>query len=151
MTESPPNCRINTFKGVTVANVNENKKLVERFWNAFSKNEFDTAISMMSDDFTWWIAGDPKKFPLAGLKTKPEFVKLLNETLKLVPGGIQVKPYAVTAEGDRIAVEAESHAKTTTGKTYNNQYHFLMIVKGGKVHSIKEYLCTMHANEILCT
>ena len=37
------------------------------------------------------------------------------------------------------------------GKTYQNKYHFLMIVRDGKIHQVKEYLDTMHANEVLCS
>lgn len=133
--------------------IEENKKLVARFWDAFSKSEFDTALAMLSDNgFTWWIAGDPEKFPIAGLKTKEDFIKLLSDVSKAVtPEGIQMKPYAWTAEGDRVAMEAESYAKMLSGKVYNNKYHFLHIVKDGKLQTVKEYLDTTHATEILCT
>lgn len=131
----------------------ENKRIVAEFWDAFSRSDFDKAISMLSDDgFTWWIAGDPKQFPIAGVKTKAEFIKLLNDVSKAVTAdGIRIKPYAWTAEGDRVAMEAESFATMLNGKVYNNKYHFLHIVKNGKLQSVKEYLCTIHANEVLCT
>ena len=57
----------------------------------------------------------------------------------------------LTAEGDRVAVEAESYAKMKNGKTYQNTYHFLFIVRDGKIQSVKEYLDTIHANAVLCS
>jgi len=57
----------------------------------------------------------------------------------------------VTAEGERVALEAESFAKMKNGKTYQNRYHFLCEVRGGKIQTVREYLDTMHANEVLCS
>ena len=132
--------------------IEENKKIVAKFWDAFSTGNYDTALALLSDDgFTWLVSGDPKQFPLAGVKNKQEFATLLSNVTSATVGGIQVKPYAWTAEGDRVAMEAESYAKMLNGKTYLNKYHFLHIVKNGKLQAVKEYLDTMHANEVLCT
>ena len=68
-----------------------------------------------------------------------------------MPGGIRLTPKAFTTEGDRVAVETESYAKHVNGKTYQNQYHFLFEVRGGKIRAVREYLDTMHANDVLCT
>ena len=35
----------------------------------------------------------------------------------------------ITAEGDRVAIEAQGYAKLKNGKTYENLYHFLFIGK----------------------
>jgi ketosteroid isomerase-like protein len=52
----------------------------------------------------------------------------------------------------RVAVEATSAAENVkNGKSYRNQYHFLMELKNGKIHAVREYLDTMHANDVLCT
>lgn len=130
----------------------ENKKIVEEFWSKFSICDFDGAVAMMAKDgFTWWMAGDPTRFPLAGLRTKEEFRGLLGKILEVAPGGIQVKIIGMTAEDDRVAVEAESTSKTVSGKFYANKYHFLITVRDGKVQSVKEYLDTMHTNDVFCT
>ena len=46
--------------------------------------------------------------------------------------------------------EMGSFAKMKSGKTYQNRYHFLCEVRGGKIQAVREYLDTMHANEVLC-
>ena len=55
---------------------------------------------------------------------------------------------ALTAEGERVAVEAGSLGKHVSGKIYNNHFHILMVIRDGKVQEWKEYMDTMHANDV---
>lgn len=130
----------------------ENKAIVASFWQAFSNSEFEKALSYIDDaEFSWWIAGDPSKFALAGSRNKAQFKELLYGVAENTENGIKMTPSAWTAEGDRVAVEAESYAvMKSSGKVYNNFYHFLLIVKGGKITGVKEFLDTTHAAEVLC-
>lgn len=125
-----------------------NKKLVAEFWEAFSSSHFDKALSMLADDATWWVAGS---FELSGTYTKAQFAELVKGVSTALPQGIKVMPKTLTADEDRVAVEAESYAPHTNGKIYNNFYHFLMRVRNGKIASVREYLDTMHAKDILCS
>ncbi|MBI2962809.1 MAG: nuclear transport factor 2 family protein [Deltaproteobacteria bacterium] len=125
-----------------------NKQLVRDFMKHFSEGDLTTALGMMTDDATWWVAGS---FPLSGTKTKAQFAELLGQIGAMVPGGIRLTPKAFTAEGDRVAVETESYARHTNGKVYQNQYHFLIEVRGGKIGAVREYLDTMHANDVFCS
>ena len=128
----------------------ENQKIVARFWDAFSRSEFDTALSLLDDKaFTWWILGSPKTFCLAGSRDKTGFKALLSGVSANAPGGIKMTPSAWTVQGERVAMEAESYA-IVSGKVYNNLYHFLHIVRDGKICVVKEFLDTQHAAEILC-
>jgi ketosteroid isomerase-like protein len=65
--------------------------------------------------------------------------------LKLLPHGIEISLGAMTAEDDRVAVEAESKARLVNGALYHNRYHFLYVVRDGRIHAVKEYLDTLHA------
>ncbi len=125
-----------------------NKKLVLEFWEKFSAGRTDEVLAMMSESGTWWVAGN---FPLSGTRDKKQFRELLNGIADACEGPIRITPKGLTAEGDRVAVEAESYAKLKNGRVYNNQYHFLMEVRGGKIERIREYLDTMHTNAVFCT
>ncbi len=125
-----------------------NKKLVTEFWEAFSASNYDKVLSMLADDATWWVAGN---FELSGTYTKAQFAELLKGVTGALPQGIKVMPKMLTADEDRVSVEAESYAPHTSGKIYNNFYHFMMRVRNGKIASVREYLDTMHAKEILCS
>lgn len=132
--------------------IEDNKKTALDFWARFSRLDVDGAMAYTTDDFTWWMAGKPDKFPLCGLMSKEKFLGVFGQILEIAPKGIQVEPLVVTAEGDRVAVEAKSTAKTTKGKVYNNEYHFLMhFTPEGKIKAVKEYLDTMHTYDVFCT
>ena len=66
-----------------------------------------------------------------------------------MPNGLKITVKGVTAEGNRVAVEAESYGEHANGKIYNNFYHFLIECENGKVAAVREYLDTMHANDVL--
>ena len=69
--------------------------------------------------------------------------------LAAFPTGIKFNITGITAEGDRVAVEIDGEAVHASGETYNNQYHFLLIIKDGKILELKEYMDTQLAAKIL--
>lgn len=126
-----------------------NKQLVRDFLACFGRKDVQGALDRMTADATWWIGGKPALFPLCGLKTKAEIGALL---MSLVPGtrdGLKITPKGMVAEGDQVAVEAESYGVLGNGRIYNNEYHFLITVRDGKVAAVKEYLDTMHTADVL--
>ena len=125
-----------------------NKQTVARFLELFSAGAVAETMAMMTDDATWWVAGT---MPISGTYDKVQFEKLLSGVLDVCTGPIRIEPRNWTAEGDRVALEAESFVDTRNGRTYNNLYHFLFEVRDGKIAAVKEYLDTMHTNAILCT
>jgi ketosteroid isomerase-like protein len=132
----------------TSMSIERNKATAMEFFAKFSANDVNGAMGLASDDFTWWTAGKPEKLPVAGLMDKEKFLGLMGMLGGMLPDGIRVDPLILTAEGDRVAVEAVSYAKTTTGRIYNNEYHFLLhFTPQGKVKAVKEYLDTMHVKE----
>lgn len=126
-----------------------NKALAAQFFACFGRKDVAGALELMTDDATWWIGGKPRLFPLAGLKSKTEMAGILNSLVPVMKNGLQITPKAMIAEGDKVAVEAESYGEFPDGRVYNNEYHFLIVVRDGKVHAVKEYLDTMHTAEIV--
>ena len=127
----------------------QNKQTVKHFMEVFSSGNVDATLALMADTATWWVAGS---MPISGTYDKEAFGKLLGGVSATCKGGaIKLMAKAFTAEGDRVAVETESLADLNNGRHYNNHYHFLFVVRDGKVESVKEYLDTMHTNAILCT
>lgn len=126
----------------------DNKKLVLGFFESMNSGNGAAVMNALADSATWWVAGN---FPLSGTKTKAQFGDLVGQLGSKIDGALRLTPIACTAEGDRVAVEAESYARMKNGKTYQNQYHFLFVVRNGKIQQVKEYLDTMHANDVLCS
>ena len=131
-----------------MSTTDENKKLVVSFMEMFSASNFEGGMALLADTATWWVGGMPDKFQMAGTKSKAEFMEMLTSMLGLLPGGLKLFPKSLVAEGDKVAVETESYAETTTGRTYKNQYHFLFEVRDGKIQAVREYLDTMHTKEV---
>ena len=130
----------------TTTNIEANKKLVNEFHEVFSTGDVDKILSYMAPDATWWVAGT---LPLSGTYDVDGMRELFSGVAGGVKGGaIKLTPKAFTAEGERVAVETESYAELTNGRIYNNDYHFLFIVRDGKIHEVKEYLDTVHTGEV---
>jgi len=115
---------------------------------AMSAGNMSAVSGALADSATWWVAGS---FPLSGTMTKAKFCELFGNVGASTENGLRLTPKGITAEGDRVAVEAESYAKLKNGRTYQNQYHMLFVVRDGKVQQVKEYMDTMHANQVLCS
>lgn len=123
----------------------ENKILVTRFWEAFSESRFDDALAMLTDDATWWVAG---KTDISGTYSKAEFAELVGQIGSSAPQGIRVSLTQLTAEDDRVSIEAKSYGEINNGKTYCNDYHFMMVCRDGKIAAVREYLDTEHVTEV---
>ena len=121
--------------------IEDNKALVTRFWQTFSAGRYDEAVAMLADDATWWVAGTTA---LSRTYTKSEFAQLLSQVTPMAPKGLSVTPTALCAEGDRVSVEAVSYGEFTNGRVYKNEYHFMMVIRDGKLVSVREYLDTEH-------
>lgn len=98
----------------------------------------------MTDDCTWWIAGKPSVIPAAGTRSKEETARLFHAMIKQTKAGLQLSVHSAVAEGDRVALEAASHAELKNGHVYEQEYHVLMVMRGGKICAVREYLDTQH-------
>jgi ketosteroid isomerase-like protein len=121
-----------------------NKRLVREFLDHYAHARYEAALAMLAPDARWWIPGHPQEFPAAGWANKATVERRLAANLKLLPHGIEIIAGDMTAEGERVAVEAESKAQLVNGTIYHNRYHFLFVVRDGRIHAVKEYLDTLH-------
>ena len=103
----------------------------------------DAAIELLAPDASWWVIGDPAKVRVSGLKDRPRIERMLTNLRKAFPDGMQGFIDAVTAEGERVAIEARSTAHAANGQVYSNHYHFLVRVQAGRVVQVREYMDTL--------
>jgi ketosteroid isomerase-like protein len=129
--------------------LDRNKKLVLDFLGHYAAGRYEAALAMLAPDSQWWLPGHKEEFPAAGWVDKATVEKRLWANLKLLPNGLEITTGAITAEDDRVAIEAESKATLVNGRTYHNRYHFLFVVRDGSIVAVKEYLDTLHAMSAL--
>jgi ketosteroid isomerase-like protein len=123
----------------------DNKNVVEAFWKAFSRSDIDAALDLLADDVDWWVSG---KTGISGNYNKAGLRELFFSVVGSTKSGIKVIPTMMTAEDDRVAMEAGSEGETITGRHYNNKYHFLHVVRGGKLAVVREYMDPEHVREV---
>ncbi len=58
------------------------------------------------------------------------------------PEGLHFEILNMTAEGDRVAVEATSRGMHASGKLYANHYHFLFHLRDGRIAVMKKFMDT---------
>mgnify|MGYP000616024969 FL=1 len=123
----------------------QNKKITKEFFEALS-NGSDEYLDFYTDESIIWTAGNNA---IGGTRTKKEVVSFAQNILSSFPSGIKFNITGITAEDERVAVEISGEAIHASGETYNNQYHFLLRIKDGKILELKEYMDTQLAAKIL--
>jgi len=128
-----------------MSDLETNKAVVKRFWQAFSASRFDDALALLAADATWWVAGATD---ISGSYTKAECTRLVAGVSEGSEGGIQVTPTQLTAEGDRVSMEATSYGPMKNGKECRNIYHFMHELRDGTICAVREYMDTEHVTEV---
>ncbi len=124
----------------------QNKKLVSDFFSHFSNGNIDEAFALVSENASWWVPGD---LPFSGTKTKAEYLQVVGAIQSGFPNGLKLEVTSMIAEGNKIAVEVASHGDHANGKTYANQYHFLITIENGEMVAVKEYMDTLHLFQLI--
>lgn len=86
---------------------------------------------------------------VAPIKGKDALLKGLPVTLtQMFPNGLNLKIHTVIAEGNQVAIQAESDTTAANGKKYANRYHFYFRFDGDRIVQIREYNDTNHVREV---
>lgn len=125
------------------------REVVEGYYADISAGRFAEAAARFADDATLWVCGEGN-WPLGGLHDRAGNVRIFKIVKDRFPGGLKAEVKALTIDGERAAVEVETYGVRRDGRIYNNRYHYVIIVRDGKIRSRKEYLDTLHANDLLC-
>jgi len=86
--------------------------------------------------------------PKSGYMDKNTYLGMLSRLSRVMPVPVVFTIVDSTAEGDRVALEANGYGKLTNGSVYANTYHFLFLFRGGKICEIREYQDTKLAADI---
>ena len=124
-----------------------NKKLAQDFFAAMNKGDTKAIVDAYADDGQLVTMGNTL---ISGTYSKAQITAAAGSIFVVFPQGIRFTIKAMTAEGERVAVEAESEGMHVSGKLYSNQYHFLCRFRDGRLLEFKEYMDTERVTDILC-
>ena len=133
------------MNGILSSITDQNKQITIEFFEALSTGS-NKYLDFYTDDSIIWTAGNNS---IGGTRTKKEVVTFAENILSAFPSGITFNITGITAEDERVAVEVSGEAIHASGEKYNNQYHFLLRIKDGKILELKEYMDTQLAAKIL--
>lgn len=125
----------------------DNVLIAKRFAETFSTGNVEAIVASLAPDAEYWVSGSIEG--MSGSYSPEELGKLLGGVTTIYKSGaLQITPTATTAQGNRVAVEAEGYAELNDGRVYNPKYHFLFEITNGQITRVREYLDTKHAFDI---
>ena len=130
-----------------MTDVENNKALTLRFFDAMQRGDADAIADTYADEGRVLTMGNTL---ISGSRGKEEIRGFAGGVLEAFPSGLIFNILNVTAEDDRVAVEATSEGLHASGKNYSNHYHFLLTWRDGQLLELKEFMDTEHATDVLC-
>jgi ketosteroid isomerase-like protein len=123
-----------------------NKQVVLRFIEAMGGNDPEGAATCLAPGAISVTKGYGN---FSGARSAEVVLGAIESFKSLMPTGLRFTVGSVTAEGDRVVVEAVGNAVTGEGKAYCNDYCFVATLNDGRIAQFNEYLCTRLADEVL--
>ncbi|HEY3850862.1 MAG TPA: nuclear transport factor 2 family protein [Steroidobacteraceae bacterium] len=113
--------------------IEANKALVHRYAQAVIDGDVATLEALQHPDVTWWVLGQ-------GSVDRATFNALVRSGL-IAARTRSLEILGITAEGDRVAYEAEGEM-VFPDRVYRNRYHNLLVIRDGLIVQGREYMDT---------
>jgi uncharacterized protein len=112
----------------------DNKAVVRDYMQAVADGDIDRIRELQHPDIEWWILGH-------GTMDRDMFTDQVRVGL-LTAKQRRIEITGLTAEDDRVAVQAESEMIFPDGRVYRNFYHNLLVIRDGRIVAGSEYMDT---------
>lgn len=133
-------------------NTEDNRRIAISFFQRYDAGDVQGALELLADDCTYWLAGKPGSNATAGrAHSKAGMAEIFRRMGHAMTGPLRMQVKGTVAEGDRVAVEATSHGELRNGRLYEQEYHVLMTIRGGRIAAVREYMDTQHVQAIWYT
>lgn len=128
--------------------IEENKRIIQAFFEAGNHGDIDTCLALMADDVTWTNIGSTAySGTFAGKDVL--LANLIGPVFGRLKTGIQSSIDNVVAEGEYVVVQSRGKAETKDGKPYNNTYCHVFRLNDGKITEVTEYLDTELVSSVI--
>jgi uncharacterized protein (TIGR02246 family) len=132
-----------------VIHTHDAKAVLTDYVAAVEAGDADAIRASFADDATWTLAGE---LPISG--TWVGRAAIIDEFLPTAmshyqPGSVRLEITRMIAEGDHVALQWTSRARTLDGIPYENHCIGVFTVRDGKIRSVHEYMDTHYAYRAL--
>jgi ketosteroid isomerase-like protein len=125
----------------------QNKQRVRDFFAILNRGDVAALFDAYAADGQLETMG---RTLISGRFTRAQIQAAAAQIFAVFPQGLTFTIDAMTAEGERVAVEAHSHGAHVSGQLYTNDYHFLFVFRAGRVVLLREYMDSERVTDILC-
>ena len=130
-----------------MSDIEHNKAFIRGFIDAMRRGDTAAIVAAYTDDGYCESLGHTL---ISGRYSRDTIATVSSGLFEAFPAGLHFEILNITAEDDRVAVEATSRGQHVSGKLYANHYHFLFHLRDGKIAVMKEFMDAEHATEVLC-
>jgi uncharacterized protein len=117
----------------------QNKLIARALLGAIAVGDHEAIERLLHPQLRWWVLG-------FGEFDRASFIASLSATIAR-SSRRTLTVLGITAEGDRVAVEAVGEFQMAT-TVYANTYHYLFVLDSGRIRLGKEYLDTREAARV---
>ncbi|MEH6592635.1 MAG: nuclear transport factor 2 family protein [Halioglobus sp.] len=130
-----------------MSTIERNKQLTLEFFDSMQRGDAHAIAEAYAKEGKVVTMGSTL---ISGSRGKEEIRQFAGGLLEAFPSGLEFTILNMTAEEDRVAVEATSEGLHVSGQPYKNHYHFLLTWKEGRLLEMKEYMDTELVTAVLC-
>lgn len=118
----------------------ENHRLAHAFIDAVRAGCLPDEL--LTDEMTGWIT-------TGGTVPRAAYQAMVGSLKHMLDGPIEMTIDSITAEDDRVVIEAHSTARLVNGDAYANTYIYVLRVRDGRLASVAEHYNALVAQEKL--
>jgi ketosteroid isomerase-like protein/GNAT superfamily N-acetyltransferase len=146
-TDAPPAPVATSGGGEPLATAERNKQVVRDWVAKLTAGDADGVCNLYAPDLRYYVVGD---WPLGGHFGRAYMEQNCRDVFVVFPRGLHFTAERLVAEGDWVCLEMRSRGEHSSGRTYRNHYTYWFEIRDGLIVQLKEWLDTLHANDVLC-
>lgn len=130
-----------------MSDIEQNKTIVRDFIEVIGRGDVEAIRNAYTEDGYCQTMGNTL---ISGKFSRDQVAMAAGRIFEAFPAGVQFEIVNMTAEEDRVAVEAISHGDHVSGAHYSNHYHFFFRLRDGRIAELREFMDTELVTDILC-